>query len=203
MYKILSTLSRTSSALYESKSYNIITRRNLAVSSFLLKKGLDPTADVILLGNKDKQIKMKYSEVLDKVGDRKLVKIQMTKKVEAALPMFKIMSDVDLEIAARKARAETKSGYLGSKVIYETESGRLKQKQIELKSKLTDHDLCFQTAKISKWLQKGHFVRVDIKLAKGSDKADAEKIKLKIEAEMSDHKELLGQNNSKLVINIK
>ena len=67
MYKILSTLSRTSSALYESKSYNIITRRDLAVSSFLLKKGLDPTADVILLGNKDKQIKMKYSEVLDKV----------------------------------------------------------------------------------------------------------------------------------------
>ena len=46
-------------------------------------------------------------------------------------------------------------------------------------------------------------MRVDIKLAKGSDKADAEKIKLKIEAEMSDHKELLGQNNSKLVINIK
>ena len=85
----------------------------------------------------------------------------------------------------------------------ETESGRLKQKQIELKSKLTDHDLSFQTAKILKWLEKGHFVRVDIKIAKGSDKADAEKIKLKIESEMSNHKVLLGLNNSKLVINMK
>jgi len=178
-----------------------IDQRNFSASKSLLKKDLGPDDDVILLGNKDKQMKMKYSEIIEKVGDRKLVKIQMTKKAESDLPMFKIMSDVDLEIAARKARAESK--YLGSKLIYETESGRLKQKQIELKSQLTDHDLSFQTAKIKKWLQKGHFVKIEIKLAKGDVKANAENLKTKILTEMSEHKELLGLQNSKLVINVK
>eukprot|EP00090_Calanus_glacialis_P008188 TRINITY_DN16503_c0_g1_i1.p1 TRINITY_DN16503_c0_g1~~TRINITY_DN16503_c0_g1_i1.p1 ORF type:complete len:210 (-),score=62.92 TRINITY_DN16503_c0_g1_i1:54-683(-) len=181
-----------------------IIQRNFTVSNTFLKKSLenlDPESKVILLGNKDKKIEMKYSEVLEKVGERKLVKVQMTKKADLDLPMFKIMSDVDLEIAARKARTE--SNYLGSRTIYETDSGRLKQKQMELKSKLSDNDLSFQTAKILKWLQKGHFVNINIKVARGDTKDDAAALKKKIEDGMSEHKDMLGANNSKLVINIK
>jgi len=178
--------------------------RNFSVTHFIFKKNvdsIDPEASVILLGNKDKQTKMKYSELLEKVGQRKLVKVHISKKTESDLPLFKIMSDVDLEIAARKARAE--SAYLGSKTMYETDSGRLKQKQLELKTKMSDHDLSFKISSVIKWLKKGHFVRVDIKIAKGGTKADAEALKKKIEDEMADHQELLGQNNSKLIVNLK
>jgi len=88
-------------------------------------------------------------------------------------------------------------------IFSETDSGRLKQKRMELKSKLSDHDLNFQTAKILKWLEKGHFVKIDIKVAKGSGKDEAEDIKKRIENEMSEHKDLLGLNNSKLIITVK
>ena len=74
---------------------------------------------------------------------------------------------------------------------------------MELKSKLSDNDLSFQTAKILKWLQKGHFVNINIKVARGDTKDDAAALKKKIEDGMSEHKDMLGANNSKLVINIK
>lgn len=206
MYRISPTI--TKACLIKSNAIPFLSQRNLAISSSLLKKSfdsLDPGADVILLGNKEKKIKMTYSEILEKVGDRKLVKVQQTKSkiksAESDLPMFKIMSDVDLEIAARKARTE--SNYMGSRTIYETDSGRLKQKQMELKSKLSDHDLSFQTAKIVKWLEKGHFVKIEIKVAQGGTKQDAEALKKKIEEGMAEHQDLLGQNNSKLIINTK
>jgi len=206
MYRISPTI--TKACLIKSNAIPVLSQRNLAISSCFLKKSFDslePEADVILLGNKEKKIKMTYSEILEKVGDRKLVKVQQTKSkiksAESDLPMFKIMSDVDLEIAARKARTE--SNYMGSRTIYETDSGRLKQKQMELKSKLSDHDLSFQTAKIVKWLQKGHFVKIEIKVAQGGTKQDAEALKKKIEEGMSEHQDLLGQNNSKLIINAK
>ena len=47
-----------------------IIQRNFTVSNTFLKKSLenlDPESKVILLGNKDKKIEMKYSEVLEKV----------------------------------------------------------------------------------------------------------------------------------------
>ena len=75
--------------------------RNFSVTHTIFKKNadsIDPEAPVILLGNKDKQTKMKYSELLEKVGQRKLVKVHITKKSESNLPLFKIMSDVDLEV---------------------------------------------------------------------------------------------------------
>ena len=175
--------------------------RNIQIFSVLAKKwsaSLDPDDEVILLGNKDKQTKMKYSEIMQKAGDRNLVKVQATKKLENAIPIFKIMSDVDLEIAARKARSE--SNYLGSRTIYETETGRVKQKQLELKSKLSDHDLSIQTSKIVKWLQKGNFVQIEIKTARDSTKEDAVKVQKKIEDVVSELKEF---NNSKLKFKIK
>eukprot|EP00092_Neocalanus_flemingeri_P003513 GFUD01003767.1.p1 GENE.GFUD01003767.1~~GFUD01003767.1.p1 ORF type:complete len:210 (-),score=45.81 GFUD01003767.1:111-740(-) len=202
MYRIFPTL--TGANLLQSNS--TILKRNFTITNCLSKKpfeNLDPEANVILLGNKDKKMKMKYSEILEKVGERKLVKVHLTKKTsETDLPMFKIMSDVDLEIAARKARTDS-SNFLGSRTIYETDTGRLKQKQMELKTRLSDHDLSFQTAKILKWLQKGHFVKVEIKVAKESTKEDAEALKKKIEQEMSEHKEILGLSNSKLIISTK
>jgi len=117
IFNILPALSRH--ALIKTYNSPFIFQRSFAVSNNFLKKSgdtPDPEADVFLLGNKDKKIKMKYSEVLEKVGDRRLVKVQITKKAESDLPLFKIMSDVDLEIAARKARTE--STYLGSRTIY-------------------------------------------------------------------------------------
>jgi len=204
MYKLVLPLSRIAlSSLFKPSIIPLASQRSFTLTNSFWKKfeTLDPDTDVILLGNKDKRIKMKYSQILEKVGSRKLVKIQKTKKVDSDLPMFKIMSDVDLEIAARKSRAETK--YNGSKTIYETDSGRLKQKQIELKTKLSDHDLNVQTSKMVKWLEKGNFVKVDIKIAKEGVKSDAEALKKKIEDQMLGHKDLLGLNNSKLIINVK
>ena len=57
--------------------------------------------------------------------------------------------------------------YNNSYFIAETEEdGKIKQKQLELKSRISDNDFQFQGAKIIKWLEKGQFVSVSIKTAK-------------------------------------
>ena len=81
--------------------------------------------------------------------------------------MFQIMSEEDLEVATRKLK-KTSSAYLGSREIYETEQGKAKMKQMDLKSRISDNDFQYQAAKIVKWLEKGQFVNVTIKVAKGS-----------------------------------
>ena len=59
------------------------SHRTLTFTQTLLKKSspseTDPEAEVILLSNNGTEKKMKYGEVLEKVGGRKLVKIKRTK----------------------------------------------------------------------------------------------------------------------------
>ena len=88
------------------------------------------------------------------------------------------------------------------------EGGRLKQKQLELKSRVDDRDLDTQTAKLHKWLQKGNFVVINIKTAKRSDKKEAEAVKARIEAKVAEWskeggEELVGRNSARLKINVK
>lgn len=131
---------------------------------------------------------------------------------------FQIMSEQDLDIATRKAKAIPGS-YLGSRSLYgekyfwdvfrikqynfsEIDGGRVKRKELELKSKISDHDFSFQTAKIIKMLEKENFVAVKIKLAKEGANEDAERLKNKILAEVENNKDILGEKESRLSITI-
>merc|ERR1711972_585838 len=100
-------------------------------------------------------------------GDRNLVRVKTTKIAES-VPRFRIMSDVDLEIAARKQRST--AGAQRSREILETEGSRVKQKLLELKSRLNEDDLNVKIDKVHKWLSKGYFVNIVIKVAKNSTK---------------------------------
>ena len=70
---------------------------------------------------------------LFQASGRHLVRIRRTRarREDEAVPRFRIMSDVDLEIAARKTReANVVLGDAADKTVLETEEGgRVKQKQ--------------------------------------------------------------------------
>ena len=83
----------------------------------------------------------------------------------------------------------------------ETEEGRIKQKQLELKSKISDNDFQFQVAKILKWLEKGQFVSVTIKVASRGSKEDAESLKKRIEKFIADNSDVIT-NASRLSIKV-
>ncbi|XP_023321468.1 translation initiation factor IF-3, mitochondrial [Eurytemora carolleeae] len=160
---------------------------------------LTPDTMVVFVDSKQKQTTMEYKELLEKVGERHLVRIVRTKKKED-IPHFKIMSDVDLEIALRKQKNET--AYLGSKEILETEEGRIKQKALELSAKISEHDLRFRLTQIKKWLIKGDFVKVQIKVGKGGKVERAEELEKIILQEFQEIPEILGTSQAKLKIKI-
>ena len=76
-YKTLPSLNGVRTQLQEP------SLRTLTFTQTLLKKSsqseTDPEAEVILLSTNGTEKKMKYGEVLEKVGGRKLVKIKRTK----------------------------------------------------------------------------------------------------------------------------
>ena len=92
-------------------------------------------------------------------------------------------------------------------LLTETEGARVKQKLVELKSRVNEDDLNTKIDKVHKWLSKGNFVNIVIKVAKNSNKQEAEAVKSKIEAAASSWRaesaDLLGTNNAKLIITIK
>ena len=142
-----------------------------------------------------------YTNLLLQVGKRNLVKISFTKQNKTqkeGLPMFQIMSEEDLEVATRKLK-KTSSAYLGSREIYETEQGKAKMKQMDLKSRISDNDFQYQAAKIVKWLEKGQFVNVTIKVAKGSSPEEAETLKQKIYKLLQDNQDIIP-NKSRLTV---
>ena len=102
-----------------------------------------------------------------------------------------------------------RSGLTGLLTEVEGQGGRVKQKQLELKSRVDDRDLDTQTTKLHKWLQKGNFVIINIKTAKRSDKKDAEAVKAKIEAKVAEwtrdggEEELVGWSSARLKIIVK
>ena len=71
-----------------------------------------------------------------KVGDRKLVKVQMTKKADADLPMFKIMSDVDLEVCDGDVACKFKA--FDFRLLREKLGSRLNQNIWEVKSSMVN-----------------------------------------------------------------
>ena len=96
--------------------------RTFTCTATNLKFSLTPDSDVILLSSNGSEKKMKYSEVLEKVGTRKLVRITKTKKdVRSTELIFQIMSEQDLEIATRKEKA-IPSTYLGSRTNFGEDS---------------------------------------------------------------------------------
>merc|ERR1719365_371259 len=152
---------------HQPTSFSLPIRKPLSTSSWL-QNGLSDEDEVILLvGTTNNQSRMRYKELLEKAGERNLVRVKTTKIAED-LPRFRIMSDVDLEIAARKQRST--AGAQRSREILETEGARVKQKLVELKSRVNEDDLNIKIDKIQKWLTKGNFVNIVIKVAKNSNK---------------------------------
>ena len=86
-------------------------------------------------------------------------------------------------------------------VLVETEDGRIKQKRLDMKSKITDNDFQYQVAKVVKWLEKGQFVVLTIKAARGSEKEDSEALKKKIEKVVAENKDIIP-NESRLTIKL-
>ena len=84
----------------------------------------------------------------------------------------------------------------------EIDGGRVKRKELELKSKISDHDFSFQTDKIIKMLQKENFVAVKIKLTRDGANEDAERLKNKILSEVESNKDNLGEKVTRLSITI-
>ena len=92
--------------------------RAFTTSSFPQKKvDLTPESEVILLTGQEKsQTTIKYSELLEKVGKKNLVKVTVS-KIKRDLPQFQLMSDVELEIAMRKEKSHS-SSYQGVRMSY-------------------------------------------------------------------------------------
>lgn len=165
--------------------------RGFSVSTLPQKKfDLTPESEIILLTGQEKsQTTIKYSELLEKVGKKNLVRVTKS-KMKRDLPMFQLMSDVELEIAIRKEKSHSAS-YAGVRTSYEMDGGKLKLKELDLKSRITENDFTVQTAKILKWLEKGNFVAVSIKVARESSKEEAENLKKRIEALLVENKDLI------------
>jgi len=180
--------------------------RGLSLSPGLLKTpdkinnswDADSQTDSIVkfIDARNNEVEMKYAELLEKVKGRNLVKVNRTKKKgdKDTMPAYKIMSDDDLEVALRKQKSEVK--YMGSKEILETSDGRIKQKTLELKEKILEHDLKFQLEKVRKWLTKGDFVKINIK----RDKQAKVALESRILEYFRDDQELLGTNGAKMRI---
>lgn len=181
--------------------------RGFSVSTLPQKKlDLTPESEIILLTGQEKsQTTIKYSELLEKAGKKNLVRVTKS-KMKRDLPMFQLMSDVELEIAIRKEKSHSAS-YAGVRTSYgntlrlcsslcsititEMDGGKLKLKELDLKSRITENDFTVQTAKILKWLEKGNFVAVSIKVARESSKEEAENLKKRIEALLVENKDLI------------
>ena len=93
--------------------------RRISVNNTFLKKlqfsDIDPEASVILLSGENKTV-MKFSEVMEKMGKKQLVRVTPTKK-KSEIPMFQLMSETDLEVATKKAKSIS-STFQGSKLIF-------------------------------------------------------------------------------------
>ena len=85
--------------------------------------------------------------------------------------------------------------------ITELDGGKLKMKELDLKSRITENDFTVQSAKILKWLEKGNFVTVSIKVARESSKEEAENLKKRIEALLVENKDLIP-NTSRLTFKV-
>ena len=90
---------------------------------------------------------------------------------------------------------------LRSITITELDGGKLKLKELDLKSRITENDFTVQSAKILKWLEKGNFVSVSIKVARESSKEEAENLKKRIEALLVENKDLIP-NASRLTFKV-
>ena len=90
---------------------------------------------------------------------------------------------------------------LSIQTITELEGGKLKLKELDLKSRITENDFTVQSAKILKWLEKGNFVTVSIKVARESSREEAENLKKRIEALLVENKDLIP-NASRLTIKV-
>lgn len=90
---------------------------------------------------------------------------------------------------------------LSIQTITELEGGKLKLKELDLKSRITENDFTVQSAKILKWLEKGNFVTVSIKVARESSREEAENLKKRIEALLIENKDLIP-NASRLTIKV-
>jgi translation initiation factor IF-3 len=125
-----------------------------------------------------------------------LVRVQITKtKTPWKIPHYRIMSDVDLEVALRKQKSENSS--TRSRELLDTEqAGRLKLKSVDIRGKISEHDLGVQLKKIRGWLEGGKFVKVNIKA--GGDKVHAAEMEAKVLKHFSEEPELLGKSNAKL-----
>ena len=92
--------------------------RGFSLSTLPQKKfDLTPESEIILLTGKEKsQTTIKYSELLEKAGKKNLVRVTKS-KMKRDLPMFQLMSDVELEIAIRKEKSHSAS-YEGVRTSY-------------------------------------------------------------------------------------
>merc|ERR1719285_80190 len=161
------------------------------------KQESSPEEEVILVDLKGNQSVMQFQHLLEKAGDKNVVKVLQTKKKNEAKQKFKIMTDADLEAALKKQKLE--SGYQGNKEILETVEGRIKQKIIDISDKISDHDLEYQLKKIKKLLIKGNFISVNIS-SKDKNSQKYTNLQNKIKDYFSEYEALLGQNSAKLKI---
>ena len=81
------------------------------------------------------------------------------------------------------------------------DGSKLKLKELDLKSRITENDFSVQSAKLLKWLEKGNFVTVTIKVARESSKEEAENLKKRIEALLAENKDSIP-NTSRLTIKV-
>jgi len=186
-------------------THNLLSPAPFSTGNVLGKKTADellPDTEVYLVDHKDNRTPIKYAELQAKAGSRQLVRVSKKKTKASDLPEFKIMSDVDLEIALRKARNATGLQKKHREVIKTESGGRVKLKVVEVSYKISEHDLKVQLAKIHKWLVKGDFVNVNIKAGRnGVGKPEAEALEKTILDEFSEVPELTG--DAKLKIDIR
>eukprot|EP00088_Acartia_fossae_P052554 TRINITY_DN5940_c0_g1_i2.p1 TRINITY_DN5940_c0_g1~~TRINITY_DN5940_c0_g1_i2.p1 ORF type:complete len:228 (-),score=39.79 TRINITY_DN5940_c0_g1_i2:114-797(-) len=177
---------------------SILQKRSLSTSPCVFsQKDVGSEDVVIFIDSKDKEVSMKYKDLVEKAKGRNIVKLIRPRGRKDMAQRFKILSDEDLEVALRKQRSET--NYLGKKDIIETEEGRIKMKMIDISEKISDDSLQTSVGKIRKWLIKGNYVKVNVK---SKDKKSQEYVALKekILDHFKEDQELLGHNHAKLTI---
>ena len=104
----------STSGLVRLEPYSLLPARTLVTSTWLHNSLLDEDEVILLVGTTKNESRMRYKqtqfrtkicqdaifrykELLEKAGDRNLVRVKTTKIAES-VPKFRIMSDVDLEV---------------------------------------------------------------------------------------------------------
>ncbi|XP_050726160.1 uncharacterized protein LOC127003470 [Eriocheir sinensis] len=147
------------------------------------------TSFITVIDTEDKVSKMglHQAEKLAKRRDLKLVKVEDPNLTKGSKDVYRLLTGKQFFEEQIKSKKSEKKSAVGTK----------DEKILAIGGNISQHDLAIKLHSVTKWLSKGHQVKVSI-AAKRSSKEDMEKVFSTIEEEIKQHKGRIMQRHEKL-----